>query len=205
MRRQPRDGQKKEVILKLRLLFGEGNEPRNSFGRRRSGVRFDPCNHLRVALRRTRVRVSSPRVLEWSGIAGPPRLGVAQVAGGFILLVGAALALACVLTFAFVGRGTPAPFDPPRRLVIGGPYAFVRNPMYLGAGTALTGAALFFGSVGLLGYAALLFLITHLFVVRYEEPTLRRTFGEEYEKYCAEVHRWLPSRSSFRRWRTIMG
>jgi protein-S-isoprenylcysteine O-methyltransferase Ste14 len=131
------------------------------------------------------------RVLSWSGIVRPPIAGP-QVAGMLIGAVGGAVALWCIFTFVTVGRGTPAPFDPPRRLVIRGPYRFVRNPMYIGAGLALAGAALFYESVPLLGYAALFFLATHVFVVLYEEPTLRRTFGQEYEAYCRQVGRWWP-------------
>jgi protein-S-isoprenylcysteine O-methyltransferase Ste14 len=105
---------------------------------------------------------------------------------------GAALALACISTFVFVGRGTPAPFDPPRRLVVQGPYRFVRNPMYLGAGMALAGAAFFYQSIPLLGYAGLFLLITHVLVLVYEEPTLRRIFDGDYEAYCGRVGRWWP-------------
>jgi protein-S-isoprenylcysteine O-methyltransferase Ste14 len=132
------------------------------------------------------------RLLSWSGIVGPAAIEVPQVAGMVIGAAGAAVALWCVFTFAFIGRGTPAPFDPPRRLVIRGPYRFVRNPMYIGAGLALASAALFYQSWPLLGYAGCFFLVTHLFVVVYEEPTLRRTFGEEYEAYCRQVRRWWP-------------
>jgi protein-S-isoprenylcysteine O-methyltransferase Ste14 len=133
------------------------------------------------------------RLLSWSGIGRPAAIGVPQVAGMVIGAAGAAVALWCIFTFAFVGRGTPAPFDPPRRLVIRGPYRFVRNPMYIGAGLALASAALCYESWPLLGYAGLFFLTTHLFVVLYEEPTLRRTFGQEYEAYCRQVRRWWPS------------
>jgi protein-S-isoprenylcysteine O-methyltransferase Ste14 len=133
------------------------------------------------------------RVLSWSGIVRPAVIGLPQAGGMVVGAVGAALALWCVLTFALVGKGTPAPFDPPRRLVIRGPYRFVRNPMYAGAGLALVGAALFYRSLAVLGYTALFFLVTHLFVRWYEEPTLRRTFGEEYEGYCRRVRRWWPS------------
>jgi protein-S-isoprenylcysteine O-methyltransferase Ste14 len=134
------------------------------------------------------------RVLQWSGIARPKAMGTAQVVGGALVVLGGALALWCVITFTLIGRGTPAPFDPPRRLVVRGPYRFVRNPMYLGAGCALGGAALFSQSLYLLGYGALFLLISHLFVRGYEEPTLRRTFGEEYDAYCRTVARWRPSR-----------
>lgn len=133
------------------------------------------------------------RLLAWSGIARPALIEVPQVAGMVIGAAGAAVALSCVLAFASIGRGTPAPFDPPRRLVVKGPYRFVRNPMYIGAGLALIGAALFYESLLLLGYAVLFFLVTHLFVVRYEEPTLRRIFGRAYEDYCRRVRRWRPS------------
>jgi len=132
------------------------------------------------------------RLLSWSGIVRPATIATPQIAGMVLSLLGAALALWCIFTFAFVGRGTPAPFDPPRRLVIRGPYRFVRNPMYIGAGLALAGAALFYGSWQLAGYAGLFFLITHIFVVAYEEPTLRRTFAQDYEVYCQQVRRWWP-------------
>ncbi|MGH9386254.1 MAG: methyltransferase family protein [Vicinamibacterales bacterium] len=134
------------------------------------------------------------RILSSTGISRPPAIGTWQGAGMLLGACGAALALTCILTFVSVGRGTPAPFDPPRRLVVQGPYRFVRNPMYLGAGLALTGAALFYQSIRLLGYAVAFLVITHLFVVLYEEPTLRRTFDGAYETYCARVGRWWPKR-----------
>ncbi len=133
------------------------------------------------------------RLLSWSGVVRPATIGVQQVAGMVIGIAGAAVALWCVFCFASSGRGTPAPFDPPRRLVIQGPYRFVRNPMYIGAGLALASAALFYESLPLLGYTGIFFFATHLFVVWYEEPTLRRTFGQEYEAYCLQVKRWWPS------------
>jgi protein-S-isoprenylcysteine O-methyltransferase Ste14 len=132
------------------------------------------------------------RVLAWSGIVRPGAIGMQQVSGMVIGGIGGGIALACIVTFAFVGRGTPAPFDPPRRLVIRGPYRYVRNPMYVGAGLALTGAALFYGSWSLLRYAALFLLALHFFVICHEEPALRQTFGEEYEGYCGRVGRWWP-------------
>jgi protein-S-isoprenylcysteine O-methyltransferase Ste14 len=134
------------------------------------------------------------RVLSSSGIIQPAAIGSWQVAGMLLGGAGAVLALLCIFTFVFVGRGTPAPFDPPRRLVVQGPYRVVRNPMYIGAGLTLAGAALFYRSFALLGYLSLLFLVTHLFVVAYEEPTLRRTFGEDYQAYCEKAGRWWPRR-----------
>jgi protein-S-isoprenylcysteine O-methyltransferase Ste14 len=131
-------------------------------------------------------------LISWSGIVRPATIEVQQVVGMAIGAVGAGIALWSVFTFASIGRGTPAPFDPPRQLVIQGPYHFVRNPMYIGAGIALVSAALFYESLLLLGFAGLSFLVTHAFVVWYEEPTLRRTFGQEYEAYCRHVRRWWP-------------
>jgi protein-S-isoprenylcysteine O-methyltransferase Ste14 len=130
------------------------------------------------------------QLLPGSVLVRPAATGVAQVAGMIIGGVGALIALWCVFTFAFVGKGTPAPFDPPRRLVIRGPYRFVRNPMYIGAALALAGAALFYGSRSIAIYAGLFLVAMHLFVVVYEEPTLRRTFGAEYNAYCRRVGRW---------------
>ena len=93
------------------------------------------------------------RILSSTGVVRPPAVGPYEIAGMLLGAGGAALASACIVTFVFVGRGTPAPFDPPRRLVIRGPYRFLRNPMYLGAGLALLGAAVSYRSVPLLGYA----------------------------------------------------
>jgi protein-S-isoprenylcysteine O-methyltransferase Ste14 len=132
------------------------------------------------------------QILPSTGITRPAAFGAWQVVGMLLGASGAALALACILTFVFVGKGTPAPFDPPRRLVVQGPYRFVRNPMYIGAGLALGGAALFYQSIPLLGYAGLFLLITHLFVVGYEEPTLRQTFEGDYDAYCHRTGRWWP-------------
>jgi protein-S-isoprenylcysteine O-methyltransferase Ste14 len=138
------------------------------------------------------------RVLSWSGIGRPQGIGGLQMVGLVLGGAGAALAAWCVMTFAVVGRGTPAPFDPPRRLVVRGPYRAVRNPMYLGAGLALAGAALFYQSPGLLAYGALFLGGAHLLVIGYEEPTLRRTFGPDYEAYCRRVSRWWPRRGGSR-------
>jgi len=135
------------------------------------------------------------RVLAHTGIHGPGFFGVSQLAGAAVCALGAALALWCVVTFIRIGKGTPAPFDAPRRLVIRGPYQFVRNPMYLGAGLALAGAALFYRSAWLLAYAAGFLVAFHLFVILYEEPTLGRKFGVEYEAYRRAVHRWWPGRA----------
>ena len=135
------------------------------------------------------------QILRWGGVMRPATAGPLQFAGAAFAVLGAGLAAWCILTFVSLGRGTPAPFDPPRRLVVRGPYRFLRNPMYLGAGLALAGAAVFVGSLPLLAYALVFVVVSDQFVRRYEEPTLRRNFGAEYEAYCRAVRRWLPGRA----------
>ena len=115
------------------------------------------------------------------------RLGLLPAAAGLLLY------LRCAWGFTVEGRGTPAPFDPPKEVVVRGPYRYVRNPMYVAALLVLAGEAWLFGSGLLLAYAALVFAFFHLWVVVYEEPTLRRAFGESYEKYLERVPRWIPA------------
>jgi protein-S-isoprenylcysteine O-methyltransferase Ste14 len=90
------------------------------------------------------------------------------------------------------GRGTPAPMDPPKELVAVGFYRYVRNPMYVGILLILIGHFLWFGFWLLLVYSAVTFVITHLFVILYEEPTLKKNFGAAYEGYLERVPRWIP-------------
>ena len=132
------------------------------------------------------------RLLSPAGIARPAAMGAAQLLGLMLVTAGAAFTLWAVVSFALVGRGTPAPFDPPRRLVISGPYRWVRNPIYLGAGVAMAGASLYYGSWGLLVYDSVFLLATHVLVIGYEEPALGKEFGEEYQAYRARVRRWVP-------------
>jgi protein-S-isoprenylcysteine O-methyltransferase Ste14 len=113
-------------------------------------------------------------------------------AGALPLIGGVAILFRCIRDFAVVGRGTLAPIDPPKNLVVSGLYRYVRNPMYVGVLLVLLGEALLFASVSLLIYAAAFFVGAHLFIVLYEEPTLRRRFGESYERYTRTVQRWLP-------------
>ena len=110
------------------------------------------------------------------------------------MLMGAGILLRCIWDFAVQGRGTLAPNDPPRDLVVQGLFRYVRNPMYLGVLLLLLGEALFFRSAGLLQYSAAWFFIVNLVVLFYEEPALRRRFGESYQQYTRLVHRWIPSR-----------
>lgn len=106
--------------------------------------------------------------------------------------LGAALLATCIWEFARSGRGTLAPVDPPRELVVRGLYRFVRNPMYLTVTTIVLGEVLLTGSRALLAYWAIWFLAVNLFVMGYEEPTLRRRFGASYEAYTRQVGRWVP-------------
>jgi protein-S-isoprenylcysteine O-methyltransferase Ste14 len=133
------------------------------------------------------------RILAGSGVARVDVFGVPEILGLLFVVLGAALVLWCLVTFAFVGRGTAAPFDPPRQLVTVGPYRFVRNPIYIGAIIAMLGAALFYWSAALGAYALVVLIVTHLLVRFYEEPHLRRVFGQPYEDYLRTVHRWIPT------------
>jgi protein-S-isoprenylcysteine O-methyltransferase Ste14 len=132
-------------------------------------------------------------ILARAGIRGPASFGVWQVLGLLIGLGGLGLALTCITAFAFLGRGTPAPFDPPRRLVVRGPYRVVRNPMYVGACVFLVGFAVFYRSAGSALYAVAFLAVMHAFVVLYEEPTLHRAFGHDYDEYRRRVGRWWPT------------
>lgn len=112
---------------------------------------------------------------------------------GFPLLsLGALVVLFCVVFFVVAGKGTPAPFDPPRAFVASGPYRFVRNPMYVGALLVLSGYGLDSRSPSVLGLAAIAALGFHFFVLVVEEPALSRRFGESYAAYRLATNRWLP-------------
>jgi protein-S-isoprenylcysteine O-methyltransferase Ste14 len=107
-------------------------------------------------------------------------------------LIGGLIVLWCFWDFTFRGRGTPLPSDPPKKLVITGPYRYVRNPIYAGVYAIFLGHFLWFGYWALLIYTVLAFIGAHVFVVLYEEPTLKRKFGESYENYLKQVPRWIP-------------
>lgn len=129
-------------------------------------------------------------ILAMAGLRAPRGFGLLQACGALIGVVGLGLTLTCVLVFATLGNGTPAPFDPPRRLVIRGPYRLLRNPMYFGAGLWVLGLAMFYQAPWLLIYTVVFMVIAHMFVLLYEEPTLQRMFGDEYREYCSCVRRW---------------
>ena len=111
---------------------------------------------------------------------------------GVLIITGAALYFWCLWLFATVGRGTPGPWDAPRIFVATGPYRWVRNPIYIGAMLVIAGETLLFLSLPLVLYGAVAAIIVHLFVISYEEPTLRRKFGETYIEYLRTVPRWIP-------------
>ncbi len=115
-----------------------------------------------------------------------------RVFGGLLIAAGTLVLLDSFARFAMKGLGTPAPVFPTRYLVVTGLYRYVRNPMYVAVVALIAGQGLIFGNMQVLEYAALVWLAFHLFVVAYEEPTLRGTFGPEYERFCKNVSRWIP-------------
>jgi protein-S-isoprenylcysteine O-methyltransferase Ste14 len=120
-------------------------------------------------------------------------IGALRVVGVVLILAALPVLLNSFARFALKGLGTPAPVFPTRHLVVSGLYRYVRNPMYVAVEALIFGQGLLFGSVRVLEYGAAVWLAFFLFVAGYEEPTLRRTFGREYEEYCANVPRWIPS------------
>ena len=115
-----------------------------------------------------------------------------RFAGELLIALGSIGLLDSFARFALQGVGTPAPVFPTRHLVVTGLYRYVRNPMYVAVVSTILGQGLLFGNVRLLEYGAIIWLAFHLFVLSYEEPTLRATFGPEYKAFCAEVPRWIP-------------
>ena len=113
-------------------------------------------------------------------------------AGVLLVLAGLAPLLESFARFATVGLGTPAPIAPTQHLVVTGFYRYVRNPMYLGVLMIILGNALILGNVAVVVYAGIVALGFALFVMGYEEPTLRRQFGVEYAEFCRNVPRWIP-------------
>ena len=118
--------------------------------------------------------------------------GIWKYAAFPLWLIGLFVLLWCFWDFLVKGRGTPAPIDPPKELVVTGLYKYVRNPMYVGVLMVILGHFLWFGYWGMLGYAFVVYLAFTLFVMFYEEPHLKSTFGEAYINYMKQVPRWLP-------------
>lgn len=115
-----------------------------------------------------------------------------QAAGVALILGGLWLLIECFVRFALQGRGTPAPIAPPDRLVVTGPYRRVRNPMYVAVSALNVGQAALFADARVLVYAGVVWIAFHLFVLAYEEPTLRAAFPQDYAAYFAAVPRWIP-------------
>jgi protein-S-isoprenylcysteine O-methyltransferase Ste14 len=138
------------------------------------------------------VLVLVPAVLLATGLGASLNLGPARWVGLLPLGAGSAVILTCFAEFVRTGRGTPAPYDPPRELVVAGLYRYVRNPQYVGVLLVAVGEALLARAAILLGYAGFLAVAYHLFVRYYEEPTLGRLFGESYSRYREAVPRWWP-------------
>jgi protein-S-isoprenylcysteine O-methyltransferase Ste14 len=126
--------------------------------------------------------VETARAARWRWLAAVPSV------------LGFAVALRCIWDFGWTGRGTPAPIAPPQRLVVVGFYRYVRNPMYVGFAAGWIGLWVIFGraNVAVIAAVAAIALGVHLFVIFYEEPTLRGKFGENYEEYRRNVRRWWP-------------
>ena len=122
--------------------------------------------------------------LDWSNPVH--MLGVILMAGGATLLA------TCIWEFALSGRGTLSPVDPPTELVVQGLYRYVRNPMYVAVLTIVLGEIVLTRSGALAVYWLTFFVVANVFVMGYEEPTLRRQFGESYERYVRDVSRWIP-------------
>jgi protein-S-isoprenylcysteine O-methyltransferase Ste14 len=122
-----------------------------------------------------------------------------RTAGLIVLAAGLIVLLQAFARFVVEGLGTPAPLAPTERLVVGGFYRYVRNPMYLAVAATIVGQALALGQLILLPYAAAFAVAVAAFVRWYEEPTLRRRFGEEYEAYRRAVPAWWPRREPWQK------
>jgi len=125
---------------------------------------------------------------------GPPLLGIYlfRVIGMLLILMGLPGLLDSFARFAIQGLGTPAPVFPTRHLVVSGLFRYVRNPMYVAVLCLIIGQGLLFGSTSVLAYGLVVWVAFGLFVLGYEEPTLRKTYGAEYEEFCGNVPRWIP-------------
>jgi protein-S-isoprenylcysteine O-methyltransferase Ste14 len=131
-----------------------------------------------------------PALIVWLG--GSDVEPITAVIGAVVVVLGLGLAVWTWQLFSTLGRGTLAPWDPTSKLVVRGPYRYVRNPMITGVATILAGEALFFRSWGIAIELGVFVIVNAIYFPFVEEPALRRRFGAEYEQYRAHVPRWLP-------------
>lgn len=110
----------------------------------------------------------------------------------FFLLTGLIFAFWTVSLFKWIGKGTPAPWNPPTRFVVSGPYRFVRNPMIFSVLVMLAGETLLFNSFEMGWWLLIFYLLNALYIPSFEEPALRKRFGRQYVDYCKNVPRWIP-------------
>ena len=139
------------------------------------------------------------RICRWHVEA--PLLGISslRLVGVLLIAAGLTVLLDSFARFALQGLGTPAPIFPTRHLVVSGLFRYVRNPMYIAVVSLILGQGLFFGSILVLEYGVAVFVGFYLFVLIYEEPTLLKSYGREYEEFCANVPRWIPHLRPWRR------
>jgi len=137
-------------------------------------------------------------ISRWRVHAPFPGFTALRIVGGLLIAAAIPILLESFARFALQGVGTPAPVFPTQRLVVKGFYRYVRNPMYVAVVSIVLGQALLLGNLRVLAYGAIAWLATHLFVLSYEEPTLRRSYGAKYEAYCTHVPRWIPRLTPWR-------
>ena len=133
-------------------------------------------------------------ILSFFGSSNLIKAGDLQYFGILPIIAGSIVSLWCSFDFIFIGKGTPVPTDPPKKLVVFGLYRFVRNPMYIGILVLLFGEAVLFKSFILICYTACIFCLFQIFIIGFEEPSLHAQFGKEYEEYCSSVPRWIFSK-----------
>jgi protein-S-isoprenylcysteine O-methyltransferase Ste14 len=148
--------------------------------------------HVRAIVLLPGVATIAGPALILSGSGHPPITAASALVGCTVASVGVTLFIQTISLFARVGRGTLAPWDPTAKLVVEGPYRRVRNPMISGVLFVLVGEAIVFRSSALGIYAAIFFAVNALWMPLVEEPLLRERFGDDYERYAADVPRWLP-------------
>jgi protein-S-isoprenylcysteine O-methyltransferase Ste14 len=129
---------------------------------------------------------------KWSVHSPFPGFTAIRVIGFALIAVAFVILLEAFLRFALKGIGTPAPVFPTKHLVVTGSYRFVRNPMYVAVVSLILGQAFIFGDIRVFEYGLFVWLAMYLFVLSYEEPTLRRTFPADYALFTANVPRWIP-------------